>query len=134
MYQDQDTLSRSINCVAMNSQVCFHRQPLSNHVNCVGALQDLWALWEALIRIGEVPNCCQWPSQSVLWIVYISVIYWEHSTTVCALMVGRTCLRLALPCPPPLALIHDTHGIIGVIKTISKTSSEYCVTELALQH
>ena len=51
--------------------------------------------------IGAVPNCCWCQSQSLLWIVYISVTYWEHSTIVYALMVGRAHLRLDHPPPPP---------------------------------
>ena len=51
-------------------------------------------------------------------------IDWEHSTTVCALMVGRTCLRLAHlpPLPPPTypPLIHDTCDITWVVKKPSQ--------------
>ena len=59
-----------------------------------------------IIRIGEVPSCCQWSSQSILWIVYISVTYWGHSTTVCALMVGIACLQLPHLLPPPTPTWH----------------------------
>ena len=68
-------------------------------------MQGLLAHWGALIRIGWVPNCCQWPSRSILWFVYIPVVCWEHSTTVCALMAVFARLRLAThphhPTPPP---------------------------------
>ena len=58
----------------------------------------------------------------------------EHSTSVCALMVGRTYLQLVHSPSPPLLppthppiypLIHNMCKTTGVVKTISKTSSEY---------
>ena len=55
--------------------------------------------------------------------VCISITYWVHSTSVCALTAGRTRLWLAQPPPPspdtiPLIhpLIHDTHDITEVVK------------------
>ena len=43
-------------------------------------------------------------------------------------------LAFGLPTHPPThPLIHDTRDITGIIKTISKTSSEYCVAELAMK-
>ena len=44
-------------------------------------------------------DCCQWPSWSILWFVYIPVVCWEHSTTVCGPMAGRAHLQLAQPPP-----------------------------------
>ena len=51
-----------------------------------GALQVLLGHWGVLIRIGCVPDCCQWLSRSILWFVYIPVVCWEHGTAVCGLM------------------------------------------------
>ena len=67
---------------------------------CVGALQGLWDKWGALIRIGWVPDCCQWPYWSILWFVYIPAICWEHSATVCGPMAGMARLQPAHLTPP----------------------------------
>ena len=54
-----------------------------------------------------MPSCCQCLSPSILWIVYTSVTYWKHSTTVCALMAGKILFQLAylphhpVPIPSP---------------------------------
>ena len=54
---------------------------------------------------GCVPNCCQWPSRSILWFVYIPVVCWEHGATVCTLMAVFARRGLAThphrPTPPP---------------------------------
>ena len=56
-----------------------------------------------------MPNCCQWPSRSILWFVYIPVVCWEHSTTVCVLMAVIACLQLAThPHPHSPALCPPT--------------------------
>ena len=63
------------------------------------------------------------------------VAYWEDSTTVCALMVGKTHLQLAHPphhshpSHPPTLLYKTLMILQGSYKTISKTSSEYCTVE-----
>ena len=79
------------------SQMAFCRLP-------VGTLQDQRAHWGALIRIGCVPNCCQQLSRPILQFLYILVVCWEHSTTVCSLMAGFSRLWLAThphhPTPP----------------------------------
>ena len=63
--------------------------------------------------------------------MYISVTYRERSTTVCALMVVRACLRLvhSFPTPLPLArpLIYDTRDITSDI-----TGGDYLGVPLVL--
>ena len=65
-------LSRGINCVTIDGQVCFHGRLFANPVKLCWCITVLLGHWEALIRIGCcVPDCCQWPSRSILWLVYI---------------------------------------------------------------
>ena len=58
----------------------------------------------------------------------------------CALMVGRVRVWLAdlppqLPSlPPTQPNIHSVCNITVVVKTISKTSNEYCAAELLMKH
>ena len=123
----------NINCMTIDSQVCFHKwlfvdpvklswciaEPVgqlgSTNQDSLGAKllpMDVSAypvvcvhpcyllrahhhcLWPngREIRIGWLPHCCQLPSRSILWFVYIPVVCWEHGTTVCGLMVWRSVL------------------------------------------
>ena len=89
----------------------------------------------ALIRMCVVPNCSQRLSRPVLWIVAACATYWTHSTAVCLLMVGLTCLRLPthppptgppLPTRPPLPTnpLYTPSVILQLLqKSCSKTSS-----------
>ena len=123
-------LSRNINyvAIAIDSQVCFHRHLFANPVKPHWCITGPVGHWGALIRIGVVPSCYQWPSRSILWIVYISVTYWGHSTTDCALTAVKSRLQVShppRPTPTPLPstylpLIHDTCDITGVVTMQSK--------------
>ena len=95
----------------------------------VGALQDLLGHWGTLIRIACVSDCCQWPSQSILWFLYIPVVCWEHSTTVCGLMAGRARLRLAHPPPPPPYPLPPTHPLISAIGDITVAVKNYLTNQ-----
>ena len=99
-----DTL-RSINCLAINGQVCFHRWLFADPV------RPCWCIKGPVGPLGStnqncVPDCCQWLSRSILWFVYFPVVCWEQSTTVCGLMAERAHLRLAYPPLPPPAPSH----------------------------
>ena len=89
--------------------------------SCAGVLQVLLGHWGALIRIGCVPDCCQWPSWSLLWFVYIPVAYWEHSTTVSGLIKGRAHLQLAHPAPPPAPSHPPTTVAISLLYLYNKS-------------
>ena len=101
-------LSRNINYVAIDSQICFHRPRFQPWETTLVHYRACGATGGAPIGVGGVPNCCQWPFLSIRWIVYISVTYsyWEHSTiAVCALTAERTHLDLNTrphPHPPPI--------------------------------
>ena len=72
----------------------------------------------ALIRMCVVPNCSQRLSRPILWIVAACATYWTHSTAVCLLMVGLTCLRL--PTHPRHPLIHAICDITVAVKKIAQ--------------
>ena len=83
--------------MSIDSQVCFHRWLFAD------AVRPRWCITGPvgpLVRIGWVPDCCQWRSWSILWFVYILAPHWEHSATVCGLMAGMACLQLAHPPTP----------------------------------
>ena len=44
----------------------------------------------ALIGKCVVPNCSQWLSRPILWIVTACATFWTHSIAVCVLMVALT--------------------------------------------
>ena len=125
-----DTLTRYLEtstvwlCIAKSGFTDSFLPTVQSHI---GALLGLWGHWGALIRVGVVSNCWQCPSQSILWVVYISVIYWGDSTTLCILMAGIAHFRLAThPTTPPhhppycSPLTHDIHDITGAVKNYLK--------------
>ena len=121
------TVQKHLNYMDIDTRSAFTDGFLLTLINHVGTLQGMWGHWVALIRIDGVPICWQCLSWSILWIVHISVTYWEHSTVVCVLMAGRTCLQLAHP--PPYTWHPWYYGCYE--ETTSNTSNEYCVAELA---
>ena len=98
-------LSRNIKWVAIHSQVCFHRWLFSNPVKphwCItglvgplGSTNQSWCGVKLLtMSVPAYPVGCVRMCRLL-----------GDSTTVRALMAGRTCLQLAHPClpttPPP---------------------------------
>ena len=81
-------MSMNINCVAIDIQVCFHRWLFANSVKlswCItGPIDPLASTNQNWLVAKLLP----WPSQPILWFVYIPVVCWEHSATVCGLMAG----------------------------------------------
>ena len=113
-------MSRNIKYMAIDSQVCLHRQLFTDPANCISALQGLWRYREALIRIGGMSDCCQCVSTYSVGCVHHCQLPQHH----CLCHNGRENLPLAClptPTPPrPLPIIHllidNTHDITGVAK------------------
>ena len=109
-----------------SSQVCFHRQLFANPVKL------RWCITSPVGPLGSTNQ--NWlyarllPMTISIYLVffYIPAAYWEHSTTVCALMARRAHLRLAHPPPPPPPLppthllISNTCDITGFVKIYLK--------------
>ena len=110
-------------CTVQPHQLCGYRWPglLSRMAFCQPCkLQVLLGHWGALTRIGCVSDCCQWPTWSILWFVYIPIICWKCSTTVCSPMAGRAGLGLAHPPPPLPTPLPPTHSLISTICDIAR--------------
>ena len=99
--------------MGIDSQVCFHRGLFSSLSNHERAPQGLWSHWMALIRMYVAPNCSQWLSRPILWIVAVCATYWIHTTAVCLLIVALTRLRLPThPRHPPTPVTpHPRHPL-----------------------
>ena len=87
----------------------------------------------ALIRMYVVPNCSQWLSWPILWIVTVCVTYWTHSTAVCVLMVALTRLQLLThphphhPPPPSHPLIRAICDITVAVKKVAQNLAEIVI-------
>ena len=82
----------------------------------------------ALIRMCVVPNCSQPLSRLILWIVAVCATYWTHSTAVCLLMVGLTCLQHPTHPRPPLPPAHPLiHAICDITVTVKKIAQKPAV-------
>ena len=114
-----------INCLAIDSQVCFHGQLFADLV------KPSWCITGPTGPLGSTnqnwlcAKLLQWLSQSILWFMYIPVICWEHSTTVCSLMAVIARLRLATHAHHPTPLTHpspisDICDITGPVKKLSQ--------------
>ena len=113
---------------------CFHTQLFANPVKLSWCITRLVGPLGALIRIGWLPNWCQWPSQSMLWFMYIPVICWGHSTTVCGLMAGRARLQLAHPPPSPAHPLPLTYPLISAIRDITGVVKSYLNNQQWIMH
>ena len=120
--------------MAIDSQVCFHRQLFANTV------KPSWCITGPMEPLGST-------NQNWCGVKLLPMLILAHSVDcvrLCHLLRAmHHCLcpngREGPPsaCPPPLThppLILDTRDITGVVKTISKTSNNYCATELAMKH
>ena len=113
-------------CTVHPHQLCSYRWPgLLSQAAFANPVRPCWCITGSVGPLGSTnQNClcvrlCQWPSWSILWFVYIPVVCWKCSTTVCGLMAGRARLRLAHPPPPPPAFLSPTHPLISAIRDIT---------------
>ena len=116
--------------VAIDSQVCFHR--------CLFAIcKTVSVCYRSCWATGSTNQ--NWLGARLLpMAVLIYSVVCVHSCRLlgtqhhCLWPNGREGLPLA--CPPAHPLISETRDITVVVKTISKTSSEHCMAELAMKH
>ena len=126
-----------INCLAIDSQVCFHGWLFADRV------KPSWCITGSTGPLGSTNQnllCAKLLPMAVLIYPVVCV----HSCCLlgtqhyCLCSNSSVCLPSACYPPPPS---HPTHpppisticDITGPVKTISKTSSEYCMAELAMK-
>ena len=95
--------------MAKDGQVCFHRRLFSNPIKPQRYTTEPQRHLEGINKdVGGATLLLTATFVYILWIVPVSVPYSRHSTTVCVLMKGVTCLRLpptpATPYPLPPAI------------------------------
>ena len=124
----------STTCMAIDSQVCFHRRLFADPVKprwCMHALQIMLGHWGALIRIAGV--VCQVAANGRLDLscglcAFLSPIENTASTTVCHLMERGPAFGVPNHPRPShhLPSSKRQRDITGAVKTLS---SEYCMGE-----
>ena len=136
-----------INCLAIDGKICFHRQLFTNHV------KPSWCITGPTGPLGSTNQ--NWLSAKLLpMAVSIYPVVCEHSCRLlgtqhyCLCSNGTDSLPPACHPPSPPHPHHSTpttppqpshplisaiRDITGPVKTISKTSSEYCMAKLAMK-
>ena len=124
-----------INCLAIDSQVCFHGWIFADRV------KPSWCITGPTGPLGSTNQ--NWLCAKLLpMAVSIYPVVCVHSCRLlgtqhyCLCSNGSDSLPLAChPPPPPQPLISAIRDIIyrACKKTILKTSSEYCTAELAMK-
>ena len=127
--------------MAVDSQVCFHRQLFVNQVKlsvCItGPVGQLGSTNQNWLYAKLLPMAIS--TYSVVCVHPCHLLRAQHH---CVWPSGREGLPLACPptpspsCPSPTpkTLISAICDITGIVKELSKTSSEYYMAELATKH